>query len=252
MARILTEETSLTQKRKNLLQETGTLQKILRYEWMMAAFLLAVGVVWWLWKGQITLMGFGVVALIFYVAHRMRIQQNQREARIVQAGLKGEAEVTRKLAQALPNDHYIFNDLFIRASRKTAQIDHVVVTPKGLFAIETKNWRGHIEGDAEDERWTQTKAEAEAPIKVFNPIKQTKRHVTVLRQALEKAGIDWPDIFSMVVFLSPRTTFKVVAADVPVCRPDDAITYINEHKNERIYSEAEIDALIAFLMKQTK
>ncbi len=249
MARILTEESSLTRRRTSLEKETRVLQRLLRVEAGLALLLTLAGAGVWIWKGTGTVLGLGLAMGVFYVAHRLRIQQNSREEKIVQAGLRGEVEVTRQLAESLDNEHYILNDLLIKHGRKTAQIDHLIVSPRGLFAIETKNWRGHIAGHEDEARWTQTKEPGMAPLKVFNPIRQTKRHVDLLRQALLGAGIDWPDIFSVVVFLSPKTTFDVPDATIPVLRPQEAVRFIAEHEGGRAYSEAEVSALVNWLMR---
>ncbi len=250
MARILTEESSLTKRRKSLEDETRALQNLLRFELGGAIALLAIGVMLYLWLQHTTTFYLGLAAAVFYVAHRIRIQQNSREEKIVQAGLRGEVEVTRQLAEQLDNSHYIFNDLRIKLGRKSAQIDHLIICPRGIFAIETKNWRGHIEGSEEEERWIQTKDPDTPPIKVFNPIKQTQRHVEILRGVLERSAIDWADIYSIVIFLSPRTTFSVPGAVTPVLKPNQAVEYIANHQGApKTYSEDEITAVINLLMR---
>jgi hypothetical protein len=249
MARILTEETSLTRKRKGLEQENRVLSKLLPYELGLALVTLVAGVAIYIWRGSTVPIWIGLLFGVTYVAHRLRIRQNSREEKIVQAGLRGEIEVTRQLSEALDRQHYIFNDLKILHGRKSAQIDHLIVSPKGIFAIETKNWRGHIEGSATDDRWRQIKEPGHPPIKVFNPIRQTQRHAELLRGALAAAGIDWPHIYSLVVFLSPRTTFAVPDSTIPVVRPGEAVQYIARFPAERDYTEQEISDVVHFLMR---
>ena len=249
MARILTEESSLTRKRQQLLSETETLRNLLRWEAGMAIALLVAGAVLYFYNGTSMLFGLGIAAAVFFLAHYLRIQQNSREERIVQAGLKGEVEVTRKLAQSLDNSHYVFNDLLIKVGRKSAQLDHLIVSPRGIFTIETKNWRGHLEGDESDDRWQQTKEAGQPPILISNPIRQTQRHLDVLRAAFERAEMDWPDIVRMVVFLSPKTTFTIHNRTVPVLRPDEAIAYIRSYASPRTYTEQEIDAVVKLFME---
>lgn len=248
MARILTEESSLTRRRKALDQETRALQRLLRFEAGAAIVLSVMGGVAYVWKGDVRLLGVGIAVTVFYLAHRLRVVQNAREAKIVQAGLRGESEVTKQLAESLDNSHYLFNDLLVKVGRRSAQIDHLVVSPNGMFAIETKNWRGHIEGREEDERWTQTKGADGPPIRVANPIQQTKRHVEIMREAFERAGIEWTDIHSMVVFLSPKTSFDVPSSSVPVLRPKEAVRYIQACQPDRPHNESELDKVVHLLM----
>ena len=51
--------------------------------------------------------------------------------------------------------HTLHNLLISREDGKTTQIDHVVVSPYGIFVIETKNYRGLILGKDEWKEWTQ-------------------------------------------------------------------------------------------------
>jgi hypothetical protein len=42
-----------------------------------------------------------------------------------------------------------------KTDKGSTQIDHIVVSKYGVFAIETKNYRGEIYGDDNREKWTQ-------------------------------------------------------------------------------------------------
>jgi len=52
----------------------------------------------------------------------------------------------------------VFHDLYLPRpdGKGTAQIDHVVVSPFGIFVIETKNMAGWIFGDERSRQWTQS------------------------------------------------------------------------------------------------
>lgn len=63
-----------------------------------------------------------------------------------QKGMRGEMRVSAILTQ-LPNDYTVLNDQVFRTEKGTTQIDHVVVSKYGIFAIETKNYRGEIYGN---------------------------------------------------------------------------------------------------------
>ena len=54
-------------------------------------------------------------------------------------GARGEERVSRILAE-LPDRYHVFNDFV--AGR--VHVDHVVVGPAGVFAVETKYWRGKV------------------------------------------------------------------------------------------------------------
>ena len=63
-------------------------------------------------------------------------------------GAEGELHVIEKL-HTLPDEYYLFNDLkleleeyitFESKKLKSAQVDHLLVGPSGIYVIETKNW----------------------------------------------------------------------------------------------------------------
>ncbi|MBK6879263.1 MAG: NERD domain-containing protein [Elusimicrobia bacterium] len=75
-------------------------------------------------------------------------------------GAKAEVEVISRLSR-LPAGHTVFNDLRLIANRyiyfdgaalQSAQIDHLVLSPAGVFVIETKRWSKHFveSGDYHD------------------------------------------------------------------------------------------------------
>jgi hypothetical protein len=57
------------------------------------------------------------------------------------SGIQGEMAVTQAL-QKLDDSYSLINDLRIRPDR--GNIDHIVLSPKGVFVIETKNYTGKI------------------------------------------------------------------------------------------------------------
>ncbi len=249
MARILTDESTLTRRRRSLAAETRALGIVSYVEAGLAACLLLAGLAAYLWKGRAGwLIAGGMVAFLF-VGHMVRVRQSRREHSYVTAGLRGEVEVTHLLERALGNDTYILNDISLRSGRKRAQIDHLVVSPKGLFVLETKNWRGEIVGDERERRWTQLREPGTRPVTVSNPILQNQRHVEVLNACLRAAGIQWPDVFSVVVMTSSRAEWKVANQTVPVLKPVAAAELIERFQAPRAYTEAQVDQVAALLMK---
>ena len=54
-------------------------------------------------------------------------------------GARGEERVAGILRR-LPSDYHVFNDYVVGR----CHVDHVVVGPPGVFAVETKNWTGKV------------------------------------------------------------------------------------------------------------
>lgn len=69
-------------------------------------------------------------------------------------GKYSEKLVYKKMLQ-LPDEYTIFNDLLFESNGHSTQIDHIAVSPYGVFVIETKGYKGWILGGENSEYWTQ-------------------------------------------------------------------------------------------------
>ena len=70
-------------------------------------------------------------------------------------GAFGERTVSGRL-NSLGEHYIVIDDLLIPNAHGDTQIDHVVVSPFGIFVIETKCWSGWISGGENSAQWTQT------------------------------------------------------------------------------------------------
>lgn len=248
MARILSDESTLTRKRRYLSRESDVLKLVMVAEAALAAvLLLAGGIVFLLQRTAGLLVAAGVAAFLC-VSHFFKVRENLREHRFVSAGLKGELDVTHLLEKSLGNDTYILNDVNLKEGRNTAQIDHLVVSPRGIFVLETKNWRGEIRGDEQGPRWEQVRTPGARPVRLSNPVQQNRRHVDVLRARLESAGIAWPDVHSVIVMKSPSARWAITGQTVPILTPEGTAGFIAELPVATPHAEAEVDAVINLLM----
>jgi hypothetical protein len=93
----------------------------------------------------------------------------------------GEYKINIQLDQ-LPKDcKYLSDVMIINSKSKTgySQIDHIVISPYGIFVIETKNYNGKIKGSHNDQNWT-----VNGRFKMYNPLKQNYGHVKALQSVL--------------------------------------------------------------------
>lgn len=114
------------------------------------------------------------------------------------AGIVGEKRANYHLRTLLRNDEYLLTNLLLplRNGEKT-EIDAVLISRKGIFCIEIKNWVGHISGNEEDEYWTQKYDDPNKEDKKHeNPIWQNDFHCTIIK---EKLNIYCP-INNVVIF----------------------------------------------------
>ena len=99
------------------------------------------------------------------------------------AGVWGERVVNYHLRPLLRDDEYLIANLLIplRNGHKI-EIDCVLISRKGIFCVETKNWVGHISGDDNDEYWYQ---EYDYPYMADrthkNPVRQNETHCDIIR-----------------------------------------------------------------------
>lgn len=245
MARVLSDETSLSGRRGRLRREASVLRRLIPIEAGAAVLLLAVG-------GFTRSAGWTATAVVLgflAVAHGATVRRDGLESKSIKAGLRGESKVAAELARGLDYDHYVFNDVSLRSGLRTAQIDHVVVGPGGVFVVETKNWGGHVTGGPRDPTWTQQGDAARPPRRHENPVLQNERHVRVLEACLKAAGVtDYP-VISVLVFASRGARIDADPGGAALCTPAGLPGFIAAHAAPPRLSVAQIDAIVARLQR---
>ena len=86
-------------------------------------------------------------------------------------------------------DWMLLNDVLFPSGQGTTQIDHILVSPGGVFLIETKDMNGWVFGSPGQKRWTQSFAVGRWSRKVgikskqftfYNPLLQNEGHAKAL------------------------------------------------------------------------
>jgi hypothetical protein len=119
-------------------------------------------------------------------------------------GRFGEWMVNRGIRQLDQVLYRHFHDLYLPRpdGQGTTQLDHVVVSPFGIFVIETKNYRGWIFGSEKQALWTQQIYKRKERFQ--NPLHQNHLHIRALMDFL-----DLPEsAFHSVVFFIGDSQFK--------------------------------------------
>lgn len=112
-------------------------------------------------------------------------------------GYIGELKLRFALWFFLSGRYHILTDVTILLSQgKTSQIDHVVVSPYGIFVIETKNYKGRITIDIENDIWTQ--GFSINSYEFYSPIRQNDGHISALRYLLKNKQLPFINIVSFV------------------------------------------------------
>ncbi len=153
-----------------------------------------------------SLFCFGSIGLVIFVAgfllgfairntYRYRLMLNQN---------RGETSVRNTIVSNFksPNFH-LLNNITIPFQDGTTQIDHILISTKGVFVIETKHYSGWIFGNEKPDQWMQVLYRIKS--KFQNPIHQNYRHVKATQQLLD--FLPKEKIHSVVVF-SGNAIFK--------------------------------------------
>lgn len=110
--------------------------------------------------------------------------------------MAGKFIVRYKLKSSLPASYYtLLNDITLETSRGATLIDHILVSPYGLFVIETRHCSGWIFGSEDDAHWTRTFYRSKTRFQ--NPLRQNQSHIKALQELL---GLDRSKFHSLVVF----------------------------------------------------
>ncbi|WP_041711324.1 nuclease-related domain-containing protein [Clostridium pasteurianum] len=156
-----------------------------------------------------------------------------KKRKIYKAGIQGEKEIA-KLLDSLNNRYLVYNDIVIGGKERGAQIDHLVLSPYGIFCIETKNMKGVIMGKEEDREWTQIKGVQGGKNyekKFYNPCKQSAGHANAVKNILRHSDFINTPVYSIVTFSSNKNTnLKVQVHSTPVIKSDKLIDFINKKK----------------------
>ena len=148
--------------------------------------------------------------------------------------------------------------MIINTPDGTTQLDHIIISPYGIFVIETKNMKGWIFGSEKDAKWTQSLSRGRKKYTFQNPLRQNYRHTKSLSEFL---GLDHDVMHSIVFFIGecklktrmPKNVMasgvrgyiksfkKVILSDEQI---QDAVTKISELKADKsLNTRAHLESL---------
>ncbi len=140
---------------------------------------------------------FGVLVGLVVALLVLILYLRWRNGRAARKGRRGEKVVAKVLNSLKKRDYILLNDLLLPTSRDhTSQIDHILVSTRGIFVIETKSLAGRISGSEFGQYWRQNFSSGSRSF--YNPLLQNASHVKALRRVLK--DIDERFFISVVVF----------------------------------------------------
>ena len=150
------------------------------------------------------------------------------------------AVLRRKLDASL---YHVLNDIYLPLDDgSTTQIDHVVISPFGVFVIETKTYKGWIFGNSRDAQWTQVLPKRKSRFQ--NPLRQNYLHV---QRLMGLTGLQ-ADVVHSVVAFSGEATFKTKFPP-EVMHFADVADYILSFKSKAI-PPGDVEGVVAGIVRQ--
>ncbi len=126
----------------------------------------------------------------------------------------------------------------------TTQIDHVFLSPYGIFVLETKNMSGWIFGTERQAQWTQKIYKR--TYKFQNPLRQNYKHLKALEATLQ---VSPAHLHSIITFVG-GSKFKT---ELPPCVTQGIgfIDYIKSFQ-QVVFSQIEVDAMLEALKRDRR
>jgi len=97
---------------------------------------------------QAGLLGLAVAALVGW---RLRFRPSE-QARTWQRGAHGERHTARLLDRLTRDGFVVFHDLAV-PGKTSANVDHLVIGPAGVFVVDAKQWTGEVRQGADGLAW---------------------------------------------------------------------------------------------------
>ena len=179
-------------------------------------------------------IGIGILAIILVTGVLFGLPATK--------GWAGERAV-RTILKTLPKDKYIIlNDVKFygrerenkgqgryKGKRWSCQIDHLVISPYGIFCIETKNYLGRISGNYND-KYLQRRVLG-MKYQTYSPIYQNYRHLQRLVETFPLIQTHSNDLHSLICFMpggSPEIYGKGAAT---ICKAQKLKKEVMKYQN---------------------
>lgn len=178
-----------------------------------------------------------LVPVILYLTIRLLLNIYKPKIR----GAMGEKKVAFILRFLSQKNYKTINNVLLKTSFGTTQIDHIVVSKRGIFVIETKNYIGSITGSEHSEMWKQSVAGKKREFQ--NPIQQNRGHISALKKTLLGLG---PLYFFSIIAFSNEARLTIRAESAYVIRWKRLFWTIWKHRKRRL-SDDQVKQIVACL-----
>lgn len=226
---------------------------LLKNFWIMSMAIIKIMFVifkslWYIWVP--ILLVYFLIILFEYLKYNKSNYKNESGNNFLKyyfnTGNYGEGLLFIEL-EKLGSYKKIMTNLYIPIDDRTTEIDVLMITKKGIYVFESKNYSGWIFGNENFKIWTQVIYQKRN--KILNPIWQNKKHILALGGVLKE--FDNIRFESYIVF-SKRCTLKKITYDqrkYKVIKRNRVIDNVIEslELNDDILSEVQINEIYDYL-----
>jgi hypothetical protein len=196
-------------------------------------------------------ISLGLFAASFVVSRRGK--RHDIQGLKYQKGMMGEASVADELKK-LDDSYFVINDLLLKD--RSGNIDHIILGPSGIFAVETKSLRGDI--GCKGDEWTRRAQGSSSVMNLESPSLQVKRNAAAIGQLLHSASAGYIGkgktliVDGIVVFTDPKAHLELERPTVTVLKLEDLCDYVKHFRSDDRYSSKELEAITKFLLDNSK
>jgi len=172
-----------------------------------------------------------------------------RKYHVYLGGWNGEKRVANLLCAKLSDDYFLINSVNFRDGH--GDVDHIVLGPNGVFALETKNWSGKIACNGDT--WQRPGR----PRSASSPSEQAKRNAIRVRHTIEDykklAFSLWVE--PIVVFTNDHTELYLDRPTVPILKLLQLPSYVTTHQNlngSLLYTEQQLELMGKIIADQSR
>ena len=101
-------------------------------------------------------------------------------------GKYGEYKINKFLKRSISKEDILLKDVILLLDNDSCQIDHLIISKKGIFVVETKNYSGTIYGTDQQNEWVQSFNFGKQTYKFYSPYKQNQGHIKFLKRIINE------------------------------------------------------------------
>ncbi|MBP0979485.1 MAG: NERD domain-containing protein [Oscillospiraceae bacterium] len=118
-----------------------------------------------------------IIILFFLV---LKLKKYLKYKKITKIGETGEALVNEILSSLNPKKYFVLNNIILEhPNKRTSQVDHIIISRKAIFVIETKNYSGVLFGNIKNRYWLHISGKNKHS--VYNIAAQNQGHINAIK-----------------------------------------------------------------------